>query len=139
MLRVTTCTVTNISCAEHDLLQASDIASIVAIEAQVAVLRRTHLMLARQLELDAWEVIWARADGAQNLADLTSRVAQHVSQQVVQDLLPNFGYCEPTQRFARLVSLNILLLGLLPAISTSCLQQSISMCSASVCLGLLLA
>ena len=60
-------------------------------------------MLALHLDLDPWEVIWATADGRQSVAAPGSRVAQHVCQQVVEDLLPNFGYCEPTQRFARLV------------------------------------
>ena len=84
-------------------MQTSDITALVGFQGQVAVLQRTHAMLAVHLDLDPWEVMWARADGRQSVTDSSSRVAQHVCQQVVDDLLPNFSYCEPTQRFARLV------------------------------------
>lgn len=84
-------------------MQANDLTALVAFRGQVAVLQRTHSMLAVHLDLDPWEVIWASADGRQSIAEPGSRLAQHVCQQLVQDLLPNFGYCEPTQRFARLV------------------------------------
>lgn len=84
-------------------MQANDLTALVAFQGQVAVLQRTHSMLAVHLDLDPWEVIWAGADGRQSINEPGSRLAQHVCQQLVQDLLPNFGYCEPTQRFARLV------------------------------------
>ena len=85
-------------------LQASDVTALVAVEGQVAILQRAHSMLSSHLELDQWAQIWAAADGQQGFDSTTSRVAHAVASHIIGDLLPNFAYCEPTQRFTRLVS-----------------------------------
>lgn len=85
-------------------MQASNITSLVSIEAQVAVLRKAHTMLSAHLELDSWAQTWAEADGQQAFDAFSGRMAHCITVQVLTDLLPNFGYCEPTQRFTRLVS-----------------------------------
>ena len=84
-------------------LQASDVTAVVAIQAQVAVLQKAHAMLSCHLDLDSWAEIWACADGQQAFDATTSRVAHAMTAHVVGDLLPNFAYCEPTHRFARMV------------------------------------
>lgn len=85
-------------------MQASDVTALVAIQGQVAVLQKAHAMLAHHLELDSWAEIWAAADGQQAFDATTSRVAHAATAHVIGDLLPNFAYCEPTQRFTRMVS-----------------------------------
>ena len=84
-------------------LQASDITAAVAIQAQVAVLQKAHTTLSCHLDLNTWAEIWAGADGQQAFDATTSRVAHALTAHVVGDLLPNFAYCEPTHRFARMV------------------------------------
>ena len=86
------------------VLQASNITSLVAIDGQVATLRKAHKMLSQHLELDTWAEIWAGADGQKAHDTFTGRLAHAITVHVLSDLLPNFGYCEPTQRFTRLVS-----------------------------------
>lgn len=86
------------------LLQASDITALVALQGQVAVLQQAHALLANHLELDSWAEVWAAADGQQSFDATTSRVAQALTAHVVGDLLPDFAFCEPTHRFARMVS-----------------------------------
>lgn len=86
------------------ILQASDITALVAVEGQVAILQRAHSMLSSHLVLDSWAQIWAVADGQQGFDSTSSRVAHAVTAHVIGDLLPNFAYSEPTQRFTRLVS-----------------------------------
>ena len=85
-------------------VQASDITALVAVESQVAILQRAHLMLSAHLELDSWAEVWAAADGQQAFDSTTSRMAHAVTGHVLRDLLPNFAYCEPTQRYTCLVS-----------------------------------
>ncbi len=84
-------------------MQASNITSLVSLEGQVAVLQKAHAMLSAHLELDTWAQIWAEADGQQAFDAFSGRMAHCITVQVLTDLLPNFGYCEPTQRFTRLV------------------------------------
>ena len=84
-------------------MQASNITSLVSIDGQVAVLRKAHAMLSAHLELDTWAQTWAEADGQQAFDAFSGRMAHCITVQVLTDLLPNFGYCEPTQRFTRLV------------------------------------
>ena len=84
-------------------MQASDITALVAVQAQVAVLQEAHAMLSCHLELDSWAETWAAADVQQAFDATTSRVAHAMTVHVIGDLLPNFAYCEPTHRFARMV------------------------------------
>ena len=84
-------------------MQASDITCLVSLEGQVAVLQRAHAMLSAHLELDSWAQMWAAADAQQAFDSFTGRIAHCITVQALSDLLPNFGYCEPTQRFTRLV------------------------------------
>ncbi len=107
-------------------VQASNITSLVSIEGQVAVLQKAHSMLSAHLELDTWSQIWAEADGQQAFDTFTGRLAHSVTVHVLSDLLPNFGYCEPTQRFTRLVRFSPLTL------PTSCDQVQ---CIASIVLA----
>lgn len=74
------------------------------MEGQVAVLQKAHSMLSSHLELDSWAELWAAADGQQGFDPTTSHVSHAVTAHVIDDLLPNFAFCEPTQRFTRLVS-----------------------------------
>ncbi len=60
-------------------------------------------MLSAHLQLDTWAQTWAEADGQQAFDAFSGRMAHCITVQVLTDLLPNFGYCEPTQRFTRLV------------------------------------
>lgn len=85
-------------------MQASNITCLVSIQGQVAVLEKAHAMLSAHLELDTWAQTWAEADGQQAFDAFSGRVAHCTTVQVLTDLLSNFGYCEPTQRFTRLVS-----------------------------------
>ena len=86
------------------VLQACDVTALVAVQAQVTVLQKAQAMLSCHLELDSWAEIWAAADGQQAFDATTSRVAHAMTAHVIGDLLPNFAYCEPTHRFARMVS-----------------------------------
>ena len=74
-----------------------------SIQGQVAVLRKAHAMLSEHLELDSWAELWAAADGQQGFDAYSGRTALAVTRHLLTDLLPNFGFCEPTGRFARLV------------------------------------
>ena len=84
-------------------MQASNITSLVSIERQMAVLQKAHTMLSSHLELDSWAEIRAEADGQKAFDAFTGRLAHATTVHVLSDLMPNFGYCEPTQRFTRLV------------------------------------
>ena len=84
-------------------MQASDVTALVAVQAQVAVLQEAHAMLSCHLDLDSWAETWAAADGQQAFAATASRVAHAMTAHMIGDLLPNFAYCEPTHRFARMV------------------------------------
>ncbi|KAL0041117.1 hypothetical protein WJX77_005471 [Trebouxia sp. C0004] len=86
------------------LCEGSNITSLVSIEGQVAVLQKAHAMLSAHLELDTWAQMWAEADGQQAFDAFSGRMAHCITVQVLTDLLPNFGYCEPTQRFTRLAA-----------------------------------
>ncbi|KAL0046332.1 hypothetical protein WJX82_009330 [Trebouxia sp. C0006] len=86
------------------LCEASNITSLVSLKGQVAVLQNAHAMLSAHLELDTWAQIWAEADGQQAFDAFSGRIAHCITVQVLTDVLPNFGYCEPTQRFTRLAA-----------------------------------
>ncbi|KAA6416660.1 MAG: component of SCAR regulatory complex, partial [Trebouxia sp. A1-2] len=86
------------------LCEASNITCLVSIQGQVAVLEKAHAMLSAHLELDTWAQTWAEADGQQAFDAFSGRVAHCTTVQVLTDLLSNFGYCEPTQRFTRLAA-----------------------------------
>ncbi|XP_008809659.1 protein PIR [Phoenix dactylifera] len=84
-----------------DHFENQDLCAIVELEQLLDVLKLTHRLLSKDLELDSFTLMLNEMQENLSLVSFSSRVSYQIWNAMQNDFLPNFILCNTTQRFIR--------------------------------------
>ena len=76
-----------------------DMSIILETEKMFEIIKKTHSMLSKILDIDSYEDMFKAANSDVNATVLSGKIIRHCAISVVEDLLPNYSFNIHTQRF----------------------------------------
>ncbi|KAK9146311.1 hypothetical protein Sjap_006214 [Stephania japonica] len=84
-----------------DRFESQDLCAVVELEKLLDILRHSHELLTQDLSLDSFDLIVSEMQENISLISFSSRLASQIWTELQNDFLPNFVFCNTTQRFVR--------------------------------------
>lgn len=84
-----------------DRFESQDLCAIVELQQFLDILKHTHMLFSKNLELDSFSMMLNEIQENLSLISYSSRLASQVWTEMQNDLFPNFILCTTTQRFIR--------------------------------------
>ncbi|KAG0477890.1 hypothetical protein HPP92_012609 [Vanilla planifolia] len=83
-----------------------DLCAVVELQQLLDILKHTHQLLSKELELDSFNLMLNEMQENLSLISYSSRLASQIWNEMESDFFPNFILCNTTQRFVRSVKGN---------------------------------
>ncbi|PIA56077.1 hypothetical protein AQUCO_00700430v1 [Aquilegia coerulea] len=84
-----------------DRFESQDLCAIVELEKLIDVLKHSHELLSKELSLDSFTLMLNEMQENISLVSFSSRLTSQIWAELQTDFLPNFIFCNTTQRFIR--------------------------------------
>lgn len=84
-----------------DRFESQDLCAVVELEKLLDVLKYSHELLSNDLSIDAFALMLSEMQENISLVSFSSRLASQIWSELQTDFLPNFIFCNTTQRFVR--------------------------------------
>ncbi|KAL5699020.1 hypothetical protein ACHQM5_029980 [Ranunculus cassubicifolius] len=84
-----------------DRFESQDLCAIVELEKLIDVLKYSHELLSNDLSIDSFTLMLNEMQENISLVSFSSRLASQIWTELQTDFLPNFIFCNTTQRFIR--------------------------------------
>ncbi|KAL0907570.1 hypothetical protein M5K25_021987 [Dendrobium thyrsiflorum] len=86
-----------------DRFEGQDLCAVVELQQQLEILKHSHNLLSKDLELDSFSLMLNETQENLSLISYSSRLASQIWTEMQNDFFPNFILCNTTQRFIRSV------------------------------------
>lgn len=84
-----------------DRFESQDLCAVVELEKLLDVLKYSHELLSNDLSIDSFALMLNEMQENISLVSFSSRLASQIWSELQTDFLPNFIFCNTTQRFVR--------------------------------------
>lgn len=81
--------------------EASPLVGILEFESLIQVIKTTHSLLSKYLDLDPFESIFNEVNDSTSMVSFEGRIGRHITEELLLDLFKFYNYNTVTQRFVR--------------------------------------
>jgi cytoplasmic FMR1 interacting protein len=81
--------------------EASPLVAILELESLMNVIKVTHSLLGKYLDLDPFESIMSEVNDSTSMVSFEGRIGRHITEELLMDLFKYYNYNTVTQRFVR--------------------------------------